>query len=111
LTQRRAFSVEILQGAPSSKLACNELLDRLNAALLPQLSVEAHWLRFFFIHDGHQVTTSEVLVDNADWPEGRRIIETLNWPDGEYSAREFLMLRLPESSDGMVAGIFGNKNE
>jgi hypothetical protein len=80
------------QGTPPDNFVYGELLDKLKEELLPHLRIGLHWIRFFFNKSGYEITVSELLVDNDDWPEGRAIIEALAWPDGTYSAREFLML-------------------
>jgi hypothetical protein len=82
------------QGTPPDNFVCGELLDKLKEELLPHVSVGPHWIRFFFNKSGHEITVSELLVDNLDWPEGREIIQALDWPDGMYSAREFLMMHM-----------------
>jgi hypothetical protein len=80
------------QGTPPEKFEYNEFLDRMKATLLPNLCNGTHWIRSFFMKNGHDLQVSEVLFDNLDFPDGRRIIDVLNWPDGTYSARQFLMI-------------------
>ena len=83
-----------LQGEPPNNLVCGGLLDRLKEALLPKLSPGLHWIRYFFIMEGHEINVSEALVDNLDFPEGRAVIDSMDWPDGKYAAREFLMMEM-----------------
>ena len=84
----------VLQGTPPDNFECGEFLDGLKKQLLPHLSVGPHWIRFFFNKNGHEITKSEFLIDNLDWPVGRAIVEAQEWPDGTYSAREFLTLHM-----------------
>ena len=83
-----------LQGAPPDNFVCGELLDRLKGELLPHLSAGPHWIRFFFSKSGQDVKVSELLIDNLESPQGRGIIEALDWPNGTCSAREFLMMHM-----------------
>jgi hypothetical protein len=92
LTWRVCLGPVTLQGAPPENLVFGELLNELSDELLPRLSQGTHWVRFFFWKDGPEIKVSELLVDNIEWPAGKEIIGKMRWPDGAYSAREFLMM-------------------
>jgi len=87
----------ILLGHPPDSFLYAELIDRLRDGLLPSLSVGTHWLRSYFNKVDCHIIASEVLLDNDDSPMGRKILNSLNWPDGTYSARQFLVM-LPANS-------------
>lgn len=68
------------------------LLDRLKQDLLPRLEVGCHCLRVYCMLNGRVCVGSEALLDNIDWPEGRKIASEWQWPEGMFWARHFLML-------------------
>jgi len=37
-------------------------------------------------------TSRKALPDNVDWPDGGRVVEGCEWPEGTLWARHFLML-------------------
>lgn len=76
-------------------LACGDLLDQLRDKLLPILTGECHWLRFYYMKQGDKRVGSECLLDNDTWPEGEKLVDQWSWPKGFYSARLFLIM-LPE---------------
>jgi len=73
-------------------LACGDLLDRLRDSLLPKLTNEYHWLRFYYMKQGESSVGSECLLDNESWNEGQNIVSQWSWPNGSYSVRHFLLL-------------------
>jgi Family of unknown function (DUF6348) len=82
----------LAQGTTPVTVEYSELLEQLKDELLPQLTSGFHWLRVFFMKNGKERLVSEVLLDNVDWPEGRKIVEAWHSPDGAYSVRQFSML-------------------
>jgi hypothetical protein len=82
----------IIQPGDAAEVDFGELLDELKAALLPTLNHRTHWLRTFFHRNGKEYFGSEALLDNEPWPEGQRIVESWNWPEGDYRARHFMIL-------------------
>ena len=80
------------QGSASVHIAYAKLLERLKSELLPGLGAGFHWLRVYCMLNGTSCVGSEALLDNMDWPEGRRIVSEWRWPEGTLWARHFLML-------------------
>jgi hypothetical protein len=42
--------------------------------------------------NGRVYVGSEALLDNIDWPEGRKIVSDWQWPERMFLARHFLKL-------------------
>jgi hypothetical protein len=82
----------IIQGSTSVKIEYSKLLEQLRGALLPRLSSGCHWLRVFFMKNGRERVGSEVLLDNFDWSDGQRMVDSWDWPEGTFSARQFSVL-------------------
>ena len=78
---------------PPPRVICGELIGQLRDALLPTLSREYHWLRFYYMSKEGSCMASECLLDNESWSEGGKIVNQWKWPDGFYSMRLFLILR------------------
>jgi hypothetical protein len=78
-------------------LAYGDLLDKLRDALLPKVTREYHWLRFYYMKQGSSCIGSECLLDNESWSEGENLVNQWNWPEGSYSARLFLIM-VPDRS-------------
>lgn len=59
------------------------------------LAGACHWMRSFHCNIDGEETCTEVLLDNAPWPEAQAAVAALDWPrtDGYYSARNFLVLQ------------------
>jgi hypothetical protein len=77
---------------PLRDLEVGGLLDQIRDALLPGITRECHWLRFYYMKRGDERIGSECLLDNEPWPDGQKIVDQSNWPDGDYSVRHFLVL-------------------
>jgi uncharacterized protein DUF6348 len=82
----------LLQHSAHIEIRYGEFLDQIKEKLLAELSDGLHWLRVYFMKNGSDRIGSESLLDNTDWIEGRRLVDSWSWPDGTYSARQFLIL-------------------
>ncbi len=72
-----------------------ELIPALRGALQNEvLSAELHWLRLFYRRAEDGQVSAEVLLDNAQWPAGDRVLTSMNWPASAsgYSVRGFIAL-------------------
>ena len=68
------------------------LLDHLKYKLLSKLDVGCHCLWVYCMLNGRVYVGSEALLDNIDWPEGRKIVSDWQWPERMFLARHFLKL-------------------
>ena len=85
------------QGSAPIHTEYARLLEHLKAKLLDGLGPGSHWLRVYFMLNGAKCVGSEALLDNMDWPEGRKTVSEWLWPEGTFWARHFLML-VPDPS-------------
>jgi hypothetical protein len=81
-----------LQGSPPEELEVGDLLDQVRDRLVLNLSRQIHWVRLYVSRKVVGSPTSEALLDNVQWAAGLDLVESWNWPVGDYSARLFLML-------------------
>jgi hypothetical protein len=75
--------------------APSELISALRDALQSEsLNPELHWVRLFYRRGENGTVDTEVLLDNAPWAAGDKLLSSLTWPslDGGYSARGFIAL-------------------
>jgi hypothetical protein len=78
--------------------AYGELLDQLKELFLLEATPSAHWIRTFRGAAGTTVLRSEALFDNDDWPTGRRLVDSWQWPVTEqYQTVRHFLLALPSS--------------
>ena len=71
-----------------------DILPALREALQGEmLSPALHWVRVFHRRGDDGQVSAEVLLDNAPWPAGDRMLASLSWPaSGSYSVRGFVAL-------------------
>jgi len=84
----------LLRGYPTfpDDLAIGSLLDQLSKLLPSNLTLDLHWLRIFHFRLPTKPPTSEALLDNNDWQDGRNTVNSWPWPDGGFSVRAFMIL-------------------
>jgi hypothetical protein len=85
--------VQAYGSQPPPAVMCGELIGQLRDALLPTVSREYHWLRFYHMRKDNSCLGSECLLDNESWSEGENLVNQWKWPGGFYSMRLFLILR------------------
>lgn len=71
-----------------------DILPALREALQGEmLGPSLHWVRVFHRRGDDGQVSAEVLLDNAPWPAGDRMLASLSWPaSGSYSVRGFVAL-------------------
>lgn len=73
-----------------------EFYDQLMGCFTRSMPAGPHWLHVFIGGIDGERLAGEVIVDGAEWPEGRRLLEEHPWniPDGYASCRH-LLIALP----------------